>query len=93
MNEYLEHTPTLFFEAEDKKDLKSKLTAVKDELEEEERQIAGNDPQFWTYLSVNKKMKKDSMITLSRRKAGMPSDSNRKPLRCYTNMAKVSRRN
>lgn len=55
--------PNSFLEAEDKKDLKSKLTAVKDELEEEERRITGNDPQFWTYLSVNKKMKKDSMIT------------------------------
>ena len=62
LNEYLEHTPT-FLEAEDKKDLKSKLTAVKDELQEEERRITGNDPQFWTYLSMNKKMKKDSMIT------------------------------
>ena len=43
-------------EAEGKKDLKSKLTAVKDELEEEERRITGHDPQFWTYLSVKEKV-------------------------------------
>lgn len=79
--------PNSVLEAEDKKELKSKLTEVKDELEAEERRITGNDPQFWTYLTVNEKMMKDSMIAKSRRKAGMPSDSNGKPLRCYTNMA------
>ena len=68
-------------------DLKLTLTVLKDELEEEERRITGNDPHFWTYLSVNEKMMKDSMIAKSRRKAGMPSDSNGKPLCCYTSMA------
>ena len=79
--------PNSVLEAEDKKDLKSKLTVLKDELEEEERRITGKEPHFWRYLSVNEKMMKDSMIAKSRRKAGMPSDSNGKPLRCYTNMA------
>ena len=79
--------PNSVLEAEDRKDLKSKLTVLKDELEEEERRITGNEQHFWTYLSVNEKMMKDSMIAKSRRKAGMPSDSNGKPLRCYTNMA------
>lgn len=60
---------------------------MKDELEEEERRITGHDPHLWTYLSVNEKTMKDSMIAKSRRKAGMPSDSNGKPFHCYTNMA------
>lgn len=74
-------------EAEDKKELKSRLNEVKQELEEGEKKMTGKDPQFWAYLSRNEKMMKKSMIAKSRRKAGMPSDSNGKPLRCYTNMA------
>lgn len=79
--------PNFSLEAEDKKDLKWKLTVLKDELEKEERRITGNDPHLWTYLSVNEKAMKDSVILKSRRKAGMPSDSNGKPFHCYTNMA------
>ena len=54
--------PNSVLEAEDKKDLKSKLTEVKDKLGKEEKRITGNDPQFWTYLSVNEKIMKDSII-------------------------------
>lgn len=53
--------PDHVLQAEDKKDLKSKLTVLKDELEEE-RRITANDPHFWTYLSVIEKMIKDSLI-------------------------------
>jgi len=49
--------------------------------------MTGKDPQFWAYLSMNEKMMKRSMIVKSRRKAGMPSDYNGKPLHCHTGMA------
>ena len=79
--------PDSLLEAENKREVKSRLIEITQRLEEEGKRMTGKDPQFWAYLSVNEKMMKRSMIVKSRRKAGMPSDSNGKPLRCYTNMA------
>ena len=76
-------------DAEDKKDLKNRLQASKEELDREERAVLAKDDayqcKFWKYLELNYKMMKDNMVAKVRRQAGLKDGPDGKPIRSYTN--------
>ena len=76
-------------DAEDKKDLKTRLQASKEELDREERAVLAKDDayqcKFWKYLELNYKMMKDNMVAKVRRQAGLKDGPDGKPIRSYTN--------
>ena len=76
-------------DAEDKKDLKRRLDASKEELDREERKVLGKDDgyecKFWKYLESNYDMMRNNMVAKVRRRAGLKDGPDGKPLRSYTN--------
>ena len=78
-------------DAEDKKDLKRRLYASKEELEREEREVLGKDStyqcKFWTYLKSNNKIMKNNMVAKVRRQGGLRDGPDGKPIKSYTNPA------
>ena len=76
-------------DAEDKKDLKRRLYASKEELEREEREVLGKDStyqcKFWTYLESNNEMMKNNMVAKVRRQGGLRDGPDGKPIKSYTN--------
>ena len=68
-------------DAEDKKDLKRRLEASKEELDREEKY----ECKFWKYLESNYNMMRANMVAKVQRRAGLKDGPDGKPVRSYTN--------